>query len=107
MPALPPEIVELIPANLIIQEKPVLVIPVGRDYSQAHMLFATNSTQMTREQPAATETDRYRTVRTISRPPPGQQDLPRPEHQALLRQEHLQLAGRHPGRRSAQSHRLH
>jgi hypothetical protein len=46
MSSLPAEIIELILANLIIQEKPVLVISVGRDYSQAHMLFATNSTQI-------------------------------------------------------------
>jgi hypothetical protein len=46
MPALPNEIIELILASLTIQGKPVLVIHVGRDYSQAHMLFATNSTQI-------------------------------------------------------------
>jgi hypothetical protein len=46
MPDLPLEIVSLILEHLIIQDKPILIIPAGRDYSQAHMVFAGGNTQI-------------------------------------------------------------
>jgi hypothetical protein len=46
MPQLPTEIVSLILEHLIIQDKPILIIPAGRDYSQAHMIFGGGNTQI-------------------------------------------------------------